>query len=110
MSFSMSYMRIHDAGWAEKRLAYIERVCLPDRVYEANDFLERGGYWQQQSHIYRTPFYYIDYALARICSLHLAKIAIGLSSNLGGLPQTLQTRRDQAVLGIGGSRKFNFSV
>ena len=46
-----------------------EKKYLPHRNYAGNDFLEQGGYWQQQSHIYGTPFYYIDYALAQICAL-----------------------------------------
>lgn len=32
-------------------------------------FLKKGGYWQRQSHIYTTPFYYIDYVLAQLCAL-----------------------------------------
>ncbi|TYP74036.1 M3 family oligoendopeptidase [Paenibacillus methanolicus] len=46
----------------------IERKYLPHRNYEGNDYLEQGGYWQRQLHIYHYPFYYIDYALAQICA------------------------------------------
>ncbi|EPZ52876.1 hypothetical protein N007_19170 [Alicyclobacillus acidoterrestris ATCC 49025] len=46
----------------------IERVYLPHRDYEDNAFLEGGGYWQRQLHIYLYPFYYIDYTLAQICA------------------------------------------
>ncbi len=46
----------------------IEKRYLPHRDYSDNAFLEAGGYWQQQSHIFSMPFYYIDYTLAQICA------------------------------------------
>ncbi|MEO6168488.1 MAG: M3 family oligoendopeptidase [Chitinophagales bacterium] len=46
----------------------LEKKYLPHRVYEDNDFLESGGFWQRQAHIYKHPFYYIDYTLAQICA------------------------------------------
>jgi M3 family oligoendopeptidase len=46
----------------------IEKKYLPHRKYEDNDFLEEGGFWQQQIHIYGMPFYYIDYTLAQVCA------------------------------------------
>ncbi len=52
-----------NAAWRE-----IERKYLPQRDYEGNDFLENGGFWQKQSHIFSSPFYYIDYVLAQICA------------------------------------------
>ncbi len=51
------------AKWRE-----IEKKYLPHRDYEDNDFLERGGYWFRQGHIFSTPFYYIDYTLAQVCA------------------------------------------
>lgn len=46
----------------------IERKYLPHLDYSGNGFLENGGFWQQQSHIFKVPFYYIDYTLAQICA------------------------------------------
>ena len=46
----------------------IERVYLPHRDYDGDAFLEAGGYWLRQSHIFQMPFYYIDYALAQVCA------------------------------------------
>lgn len=51
----------------------IERKYLPHRDYEENDYLERGGYWQRQGHIFQSPFYYIDYSLAQICAFQFWK-------------------------------------
>jgi M3 family oligoendopeptidase len=51
----------------------IEQKYLPHRNYEGNDFLENGGFWQKQSHIFSTPFYYIDYTLAQICAFQFWK-------------------------------------
>ena len=46
----------------------IEKKYLPHRDYDGNAFLEKGGFWQRQSHVFTTPFYYIDYTLAQICA------------------------------------------
>jgi len=46
----------------------IERKYLPHRDYEGNGFLERGGYWFRQGHIFTDPLYYIDYTLAQVCA------------------------------------------
>ncbi|WP_067620237.1 M3 family oligoendopeptidase [Alicyclobacillus acidiphilus] len=64
-----------EATPAERKAAWrdIERKYLPSRNYEENDYLERGGFWHQQLHIFNYPFYYIDYALAQICALEFWK-------------------------------------
>lgn len=51
----------------------IEKKYLPHRYYEDNEFLEKGGFWYQQGHIFKMPFYYIDYTLAQICALQFWK-------------------------------------
>lgn len=51
----------------------IEKKYLPHRDYKGNEFLENGGFWQQQAHIYEVPFYYIDYTLAQICAFQFWK-------------------------------------
>lgn len=62
---------------AERKLVWreVERKYLPHRVYEDNDYLERGGFWHQQQHIFKSPFYYIDYTLAQVCALQFWKRA-----------------------------------
>lgn len=59
-----------DMTAAERNAAWrnLEREFLPHRQYDGLAFLENGGYWQKQTHIFTTPFYYIDYALAQICA------------------------------------------
>ena len=47
----------------------LEKQYLPHKDYEGCDFLENGGFWHQQGHIFASPFYYIDYTLAQICAL-----------------------------------------
>ena len=47
----------------------IEKKYNPHIDYADNEFLERGGYWFQQPHIFKYPFYYIDYCLAEVCAL-----------------------------------------
>ncbi|UUZ97157.1 M3 family oligoendopeptidase [Paenibacillus sp. P25] len=62
---------------AERKQAWrdIERKYIPSRVYDDMPFLERGGFWHQQQHIFKSPFYYIDYTLAQICALQYWKLA-----------------------------------
>lgn len=64
-----------DATPMERKKAWrsIEKKYLPHKDYDDNDFLEDGGYWQQQGHIYEVPFYYIDYTLAQICAFQFWK-------------------------------------
>ena len=47
----------------------MEQKYLPWRTYDDNPEASQGRVWQLQAHIYKTPFYYIDYALAQICAL-----------------------------------------
>lgn len=60
-----------DASPAERKKQWrrIEKKYLPHRDYAGNTYLENGGFWQKQSHIYQMPFYYIDYTLAEVCAL-----------------------------------------
>ncbi|MFD1778310.1 M3 family oligoendopeptidase [Fredinandcohnia salidurans] len=51
----------------------IEKKYMPLRDYDGNVYLEKGGFWQRQSHIYTTAFYYIDYTLAQICAFQFWK-------------------------------------
>ncbi|NDI34137.1 M3 family oligoendopeptidase [Chengkuizengella sediminis] len=51
----------------------IEKKYLPHRDYDENVYLEQGGFWHQQGHIFENPFYYIDYTLALICAFQFWK-------------------------------------
>ena len=55
---------------AERKAVWrdVEKKYLPKKDYEGNDFLERGGFWFKQGHIFSSPFYYIDYTLAQVCA------------------------------------------
>lgn len=63
----------------ERKLEWrsIERRYLPLRDYEDNEFLDNGSYWYQQGHIFKVPFYYIDYTLAQICAMQFWKRTLG---------------------------------
>ncbi|MCM3726149.1 M3 family oligoendopeptidase [Neobacillus cucumis] len=54
----------------------IEKKYLPHKDYDGNVYLENGGFWQRQGHIYNSPFYYIDYTLAQICAFQFWKRSI----------------------------------
>ena len=64
-----------DMSPADRNRAWrdIEKKYLPHRTYEGNEFLENGGFWHRQSHIFTSPFYYIDYVLAQICAFQFWK-------------------------------------
>ena len=47
----------------------LEEEYKPHLDYEGDPFMEKGGFWQKQLHIYDTPFYYIDYVLAQTCAM-----------------------------------------
>ncbi|HEY2420314.1 MAG TPA: M3 family oligoendopeptidase [Neobacillus sp.] len=59
----------------ERKLQWreIEKKYLPHKDYDGNVYLEGGGFWQRQGHIYNSPFYYIDYTLAQICAFQFWK-------------------------------------
>ena len=56
---------------AERKAVWsrLEKEYKPHLDYTGNAFLEEGGYWQRQHHIYSMPFYYIDYCIAQSCAL-----------------------------------------
>jgi M3 family oligoendopeptidase len=46
----------------------IEKTYFPYRIYDDNDYGERGNSWQTIMHIFLVPFYMIDYTLAQVCA------------------------------------------
>ncbi|REK71864.1 M3 family oligoendopeptidase [Paenibacillus paeoniae] len=64
-----------EATPAERKEAWrnIEQKYLPHRQYADNTYLEQGGFWHRQSHIFNSPFYYIDYTLAQLCAFQFWK-------------------------------------
>lgn len=60
---------------AQRKQAWkeIENKYLPHRDYDGYEYLESGGFWQRQAHIYASPFYYIDYTLAQVCAFQFWK-------------------------------------
>ncbi|MEO8664399.1 MAG: M3 family oligoendopeptidase [Ignavibacteria bacterium] len=58
----------------------MEKIYMPHINYGDNEFLESGGRWQKQSHIYEMPFYYIDYCLAQVCAFQFWSKAIQKSN------------------------------
>ncbi|PLX32116.1 MAG: M3 family oligoendopeptidase [Clostridiales bacterium] len=59
-----------DASPSERRRMWreTEMKYLPYLDYGDNDYLNSGGFWHQQGHIFKNPFYYIDYTLAQVCA------------------------------------------
>lgn len=53
-----------------------EKKFLPHRDYSGHPFLEAGGFWFQQGHIFEAPFYYIDYVLAQASVFQLWETAM----------------------------------
>lgn len=47
----------------------LEKEYLPHKNYSGNDFLENGGYWMRQPHIFENPLYYLDYTIAQVVAL-----------------------------------------
>ena len=84
----------------ERKAAWrkLEKKFLPHKDYDGCEFLEKGGWWHQQSHIFNSPFYYIDYTLAQICALQFWK--------------RMQDNKEEAwndyvrLCGVGGTKSF----
>ncbi len=47
----------------------LEKVYKPHLDYEDDEYLNGGGFWQKQHHIYTYPLYYIDYSIAQTDAL-----------------------------------------
>ncbi len=58
------------AMWQE-----LERSYLPWRWYGDLERPAAGAFWQSQLHIYKAPFYYIDYTLAQCCAFQFWELA-----------------------------------
>ncbi|MBO72026.1 MAG: oligoendopeptidase F [Flavobacteriales bacterium] len=50
-------------GWLE-----IEKKYDLSADKDNNRYLNSGRFWQKQGHLFKVPFYYIDYALAQVCA------------------------------------------
>lgn len=61
----------------ERKTAWrnIEKKYLPWMDFSENEFLAQGAFWQRQTHLFHTPFYYIDYTLAQVCAFQFWKKA-----------------------------------
>ena len=67
-----TYVYEHPEISHKERKAYfraLEKEYLPYRHYDGNEFLESGGYWERQHHIFENPLYYLDYTIAQVVSL-----------------------------------------
>lgn len=60
-----------DASPADRHAMFraAERRFMPWRDYGDIAYAAKGGSWQRVLHLYRMPFYMIDYALATCCAL-----------------------------------------
>ncbi|MBI2793458.1 MAG: M3 family oligoendopeptidase [Ignavibacteria bacterium] len=81
-----------------RRWNEMEKKYLPWR--DASEIPEagEGRQWQFQKHIYESPFYYIDYALAQTCALQIWKKSIEDKEN--AFKEYLK------ICDVGGSQSF----
>lgn len=54
----------------------LEKKYLPSRDYGELEVFSRGGFWYRQSHIFQSPFYYIDYTLAQVCAIEFYLLSL----------------------------------
>lgn len=98
-----------DASPSDRKAKWIEleKIYLPYYDYEGNEYLENGGRWQRQAHIYESPFYYIDYCLAQICAFQFWSKAIHSVAFTGNKGQFGSALADYIKLcKAGGSKPF----
>lgn len=85
----------------------IEKKYLPHRDYDDNQYLANGGFWHQQLHIFKSPFYYIDYTLAEICAFQFWKKSLeDRPSAWSDYVRLCQTGGRQAFVGLTGVAKL----
>lgn len=60
-----------DRTWKERKAYWrsLEKEYLPYREYPDNAFLQSGGYFYRQGHIFQNPLYYLDYTIAQVVAL-----------------------------------------
>ncbi len=56
--------------------ARLEKLYRPYLDMKDLPFYGRGAGWQRQTHIYQSPFYYIDYCLAQVMSLQFFALSL----------------------------------
>lgn len=85
---------------SERKGKWFEIECkyMPYKAEYDHNYLKRGSFWQQQAHIFTTPFYYIDYALAQMCSLQIWSKA---QTN-----ESMAWKRYMKLCKLGGSKSF----
>jgi len=81
------------AAWKD-----MERMYMPWRTTADIAAYDEGRQWQFQRHIYESPFYYIDYALAQTCALQYWKWS--------ELDRQEAFASYLSICGIGGSKPF----
>ncbi|MCD8204071.1 MAG: M3 family oligoendopeptidase [Coprobacillus sp.] len=74
-----------DATHMERCAAFreMQKKYTPQLKFDECPYLEHGGYWVRQSHVFMTAFYYIDYTLAQVVSFEF------LASSLKNREKTL---------------------
>lgn len=89
-----------DVTPAERRAKWreIEKKYLPHIKYKNNKFLENGGRFMRQAHIYESPFYYIDYTIAQVCAFQFF--------NLMNEDKTKAWEKYLNLCKLGGSKSF----
>lgn len=63
-------------SWRKNKWKELEKVFRPYMDSDGIPYLEQGGRWQYQMHIYESPFYYIDYAIAQITALQFLFLSL----------------------------------
>jgi M3 family oligoendopeptidase len=64
-----------DMTMGERRALWLnlEKKYRPEMDFGDIPFMNEGGIWQRQLHIYILPFYYIDYCLAQVVAMQFWK-------------------------------------
>lgn len=81
-----------------KKFREIERKYLPDIDYAGNEYLENGGFFYIQGHLFWQAFYYIDYTLAQVCAFQF------LSKSRENREKAMEDYL--ALCRVGGSKSF----
>ena len=53
----------------------LEKIYMPWRDYDGDEFFGKGGWWYHKIHIFHYPFYYINYTLTTMGAMEFKKKA-----------------------------------
>ena len=101
-----------DATPAERKQAWreIERKYLPHRNYDDNAYLEQGGFWHKQGHIFSTRSIISTIRWLKSAHSNSGRRCMRTNPRMGRLSEPVPSRWKQILHRTGESGRFDLSI